>query len=302
MNAFSRFASGPSGDGKLSADKLTKMLVAAIIKNDAGAIASLVPMGADVNRSDEKGNSPLVIAATDPREYGALKALLAAKADPNLPGANGRLPLHSLLRMKDERIMQEGVGLLLEAKADPNKLESQAGAWPAAALHVAIIAGRSDKIIDMLLFAGADPCAGEDSGAGILAPLHLLARSGRYPLLETAFASGADVDRRDASGKTCLIWAAQEGMVKTVEALLERGADPTLKDRDGKDAAARALAVPVEEGRGEILRMLVRFSRDFTVRAEIRELRAGLDTLRRALDQLAGANDALKTVKNGGKT
>jgi ankyrin repeat protein len=283
--SFSKFAAEkPSPDGKLQPEKLTRMLVAAIIKNDAGGIASIVSMGVDLNRSDEKGNSPLTIAATDPRELGALRALLAAKADPNVPGANGKLPLHSLLRMKNERTIPEGLLALLAAKADPNLREALSGGR-ATPLQIALANERSDQILDLLLGGGADPCAGEDKGAGLLAPLHLLARSGRYQLLEMAFDRGAGVDTRDYDGRTCLIWAAHDGMTRTVETLLERGADPTIRDNAGQDAASRASSLPPDDARAAISRLLAKAARDFSLRAEIRELRSTVETLRRLVEQ-----------------
>jgi ankyrin repeat protein len=282
---FSKFATEkPTPDGKLPADKLTKMLVAAIIKNDAGAIASIVSMGVDLNRSDDKGNSPLTIAATDPRELGALRALLAAKADPNVPSANGKLPLHSLLRMKKEYTVPEGLLALLAAKADPNLVETFSGIR-ATPLQVAIANERSDQILDLLLGAGADPCAGEDKAAGLLAPLHLLARSGRYQLLEAAFDRGADIDTRDYQGRTCLIWAVHDGMTRTVETLLERGADPTIRDSSSQDAASWVVTVLADDARLAIGRMLTKASRDFSMRAEIRALRDMVEHLRDTVER-----------------
>lgn len=296
---FSKFAPGGNSGGQaneasMTPEKLTKMLVAAIIKSEAANIKTLAGMGAELNRSDEKGNSPLVIAATDPREYISLRALLDLAADPNAASANGRLPLHSLLRMKDERIMLEGVDMLLSANADPNLLEALPGQMAMAPLQIALVSERSDKIIDALLKGGANPCAGENAAQEVLTPLHILARQGRYPLLETAFAAGADIDRRDFAGRSCLIWAAREGMIKTIEALLERNADPTLKDDAGRDAIIHAQAVPADAGRGEIIRMLTRAAKDFTVRADIRDLRRSVENLKRDVDAVAHKDDDKK--------
>lgn len=296
---FSKFASGGASDGKMPPEKLTRMLVAAILKNDAGGIANLAAMGADLNRSDDKGNSPVTIAATDPREHGALKALLDAKADPNAPSANGKMPLHSVLRMKDEKIMPSAIDMLLTVKADPNIVERGPDGKLMTALQVALAHERSDRIIAMIMAGGADACLGEDPASGMLAPLFVFARGGRYPLLEMAFGAGADIDRRDAAGRTCLLWAARDGMVKTMEMLLERGADPTVKDGDGKDAMAYARVLPVESGRNDLMRMLTRAIREFEVRSEIRDLRQTLDTLRLTVEKAVTAAGALKETKSG---
>ena len=42
-----------------------------------------------------------------------------------------------------------------------------------------------------------------------------------------------DVDARSANGLTPLHWAAANGTPETIEALLEAGADPTVRDDDG---------------------------------------------------------------------
>ena len=298
MTGISKFSAGSArGDGLLPPEKLTRMLVAAVLKNDAGAITNLVKIGADPNRSDEKGNTPLTIAATDPREHESLRALLAGAADPNVAGANGKFPLHSVLRMKEEKIMPGALELLLGAKANPNLIERIQSGKPMTALQVAIAAERSDKIMAILIQGGADACLGEDADAGVLAPLHVFARGGRYPLLELAFGYGADVDRRDHAGRTCLLWAAHDGMVKSMEMLLERGADPTAKDAAGKDAMAYARALPAESGRSDIMRMLTRSLREYEVRSEIKDLRNTLETLRRAVEKAVAAAGALKENK-----
>jgi ankyrin repeat protein len=51
---------------------------------------------------------------------------------------------------------------------------------------------------------------------------------------------GVPVNARDAQGSTALIEAAKGGHVYTVRELLARGADPNLKPRGGKSAAAWA--------------------------------------------------------------
>ena len=48
---------------------------------------------------------------------------------------------------------------------------------------------------------------------------------------------GLDVDIRDGASMTALMWAAFNGRTEQVRALLEKGADPALKDMDGMTAA-----------------------------------------------------------------
>ncbi len=280
---LSKFAGGGSGQN-LSPEKLTEMLVQAILKNDARAIASVITQGANLTLSDSKGNTPLVIAATDPREHGAMQALLAAQANPNLPSANGKLPLHSVLRMKEEKIMPAAIKMLLDAKADVNLVEyrpEQPGMTP---LQVAGAAERSDKIMEILLNAGGDPRLGEDATADRLSPLHILARQGRYPLLELAFAKGVPIDHPDYGGRTCLMWAARSGASRTIEMLLENGADPMLKDKAGHDVLAHAKGAPPDVDTRPIIKAITKASKDYGLRKEVKDLRDEVDELKHTVE------------------
>ena len=52
--------------------------------------------------------------------------------------------------------------------------------------------------------------------------------------------AGADVNARDARGATPFLVSCAAGRVDIIQLLLERGADPTLKDDTGMDAAKTA--------------------------------------------------------------
>lgn len=264
----------------LAPEKLTSMLVTAIVRGDAGGIASIISMGANPNLSDAKGNTPVTIAATDPRDLSPLKALLAAKADPNVPGANGMLPLHSVLRMKDEKHMLAAIEILLAAKADPNLGERRPDGVFQSPLQIAITLNRNDAIIETLMRHGADPCRGDRP------LLHMMAHEGRYGLLEAAHAGGADINRQDVDGLTCLMLAARAGAARTVETLLECGADPTLKDKNGDDAITHARAAPPDTDFRPVIKMMKNAAHDYVLRKELRALRTELASLRTELDGL----------------
>jgi hypothetical protein len=51
---------------------------------------------------------------------------------------------------------------------------------------------------------------------------------------------GAEIDPRDVVGWTPLFYAVVHGRTDIVPVLLERGADPTLRDKDGNSVLARA--------------------------------------------------------------
>ncbi len=273
---MSKFAvSKPAGSPiELSPAEMTEKMVQAILKNDVAAINALIVRGADVNASDSKGNSMILIAATDPREHRALEA-------------NGRMPLHSVLRMKDDKLMPAAAETLFKAKADPNMIETRPNNPPQTAFQVAYEQNRHDRVLEMLLKNGADPTIGEDMAAKIVAPLHALAWTGRYGVLETAYQNGVNLDKPASDGMTCLMLAAREGATKTVEVLLECNADPTLVDRRGQDAIAYAHKSPPETDKRAMLKLLVRAAREFSLRKEIAKLRHDLDDLRRKVEKTA---------------
>lgn len=283
MSGASKFAFG--GGNKtpenVPPEAMTETLVQYILKNDVAKIQTMIAQGADVNASDSKGNSMAVIAATDPREHKALEALLLAKPDLNKPGRNGKLPLHAVLRMKDDKIMPETVDMLLQAGADPNKIETREGHPPSTAFLNALENNRSDAVLQSLLKAGADPSLGEDKETSTLAPLHVLARLGRYGILQSAHAAGTDIDKPDYNGITPLMWAAREGSVKTVELLLQLGADPSRKDKAGQDAPAHASHAPPDVDMRPLIQQMARAAQDHAIRKEISDLREEVDELKR---------------------
>ena len=71
-----------------------------------------------------------------------------------------------------------------------------------------------------------------------------LARSRHH---RPAAGSRCAVDAADNRGRTALIIAAELGYAPTVDLLLKRGADRTLKDREGKTALDLAKNTEVRE-------------------------------------------------------
>ena len=63
-----------------------------------------------------------------------------------------------------------------------------------------------------------------------------LCESGTLGEITQALAAGANPNARDAHGCTALMRAASESNAAVVAALLDAGADKSLKDNDGHDA------------------------------------------------------------------
>ncbi len=85
-----------------------------------------------------------------------------------------------------------------------------------------------------LLDAGGDPNA-EDKGG--YTALMLAASRGHGDLVHLLIESGADLDRQERSaGWSALLWAAKDGRRVSIAILLAHGANPNLRDLDGRNA------------------------------------------------------------------
>jgi N-acyl-D-amino-acid deacylase len=91
-----------------------------------------------------------------------------------------------------------------------------------------------------LLEHGADPNEGRFAG---FAPAFMAVQRGHLHLLRLMIARGADLNARDASGSTLLMWAAanEAGEATLVEELLKLGADAHVTNKVGETALDWAL-------------------------------------------------------------
>lgn len=109
------------------------------------------------------------------------------------------------------------------------------------ALHLAVFFGHPE-IARLLLESGADVTA-RTTNALDNQPLHAAAAgeiTGRVECVRMLLDASAPVNERQAGGSTPLMSAAQNGDGPVLHLLLERGADPSLKDDEGRSAADHA--------------------------------------------------------------
>ncbi|KAK3943504.1 ankyrin repeat protein nuc-2 [Diplogelasinospora grovesii] len=202
--------------------------------------------GVAVNRTDVYGRVPLHYASMHGR-LDMLDSLLDAALETiNLIDHDNFTPLiHSIVHGH-----LECVGRLLEksARLDP---VSEADHVP---LNLACEHG-SVAIVELLLKHGAQILPDAEG----LYPQHLVARSGQTPELLLLLKNyGADLDQIDKLyGWTPLVHAASEGNVPCLQALLNVGADPNI--RDEKDLPAMYYAA--WEGHLECMRLLTPFNK-----------------------------------------
>jgi len=144
----------------------------------------------------------------------ALRALLARKADVNLPQIDGATALHWAVYRDD----LESADLLIRAGARVTAA-NRTGVTP---LAMASLYGHV-PMIERLLKAGADP---NEHGPNGERPIMYAARNGDPAAIRLLVGAGADVNAaEDLRGTTALMWAAEERHPEAVRVLLAAGAD-----------------------------------------------------------------------------
>ena len=169
----------------------------------------------------------------------AVKSLLEAGVDPDVPDKDGETPL--LLAAYFGRT--EVVRLLLDSGAEID----MADAFGRTPLMRASQLGRGE-VVQLLLGASADLTIKD--GKGITALMYAADVSGDEEVFRYILEAGADVDARDNAGRTALMWAAKEGLVEAVQILLDAGADPEASDTKGATALGLSEASARAEKRG----------------------------------------------------
>ena len=233
---------------------------------DPSVVALLLAAGADPEVRDGEDATPLHLAASggDPS---IVALLLDAGREVDSRNAWGRTPLHLVAAGGDPSV----VALLLEAGVDPEVRDGE----DATPLHRAVSSRSSDNV-SLLLAAGAELEARDSGGETPL--LRALDIGGRRDSLTVAalLDAGADVTARSPNGETPLYravrWTHDPGVVRrllglgadpngeaqlgrplhaaagspdnleTVLALLEGGADVTLRDDNGNTALHTAVS------------------------------------------------------------
>jgi ankyrin repeat protein len=223
-----------------------------------------------------------VLDATEAGTLDDVQKSVSAGGDVNMVSSDSRRksPLHAAV----EREHSEMVEFLLDRGAD---LVGRGSGYPM--LFVAAAHKYSAKMTALLLRRGADPNAIDDKGT---TPLFAVARSVWFDVLEKLIEAGADVNFRDPAGSTPLHDAAQNTdaqgrairiLVKhganldaqdhlgytplhvalehtcsdAANALLDLGANPTIRDEEGRTPAQLVTdSVKLYPGIPEILRRI----------------------------------------------
>ena len=231
-------------------------------------MASLIASGADVNATNNLGQTPLHVAAgniggwdgNDPPVNEPFQLLIYHKANVNARDNQGRTPL-DILMASDSSFKQEATALLIKAGAKLNQPDKE-GMTP---LHKVAASGSafSGSTVQSLLDSGADPNTRDQQGR---TPVHLLL-TGEWPWhsagenLQKLATVGADFSAKDNDGKTPLHYLAALGGQRPL--FFIRGIDQIFVDAkvnfNARDNAGDTpLHIAAKTGTGDVFDWLVK--------------------------------------------
>ncbi len=214
----------------------TPLHIAARHSKKPAIITALIKAGAKVSARTNLGLTPLHVAAAKNKTPAILNTLLRAGAKLNARTQIGWTPLHMAANNKI-------TAALLDAGAKVNARTEKG--W--TRLHMIAEIGKSPVDVTTLVKAGADPNARDEKG---LTPLHYAARHSKYPVILTSLIqAGAKVSLKANHGLTPLhVAAALSKTPAVVFVLLDAGANPMARDKSGKTSWDYAKENPILKG------------------------------------------------------
>ncbi len=200
----------------------------ASFKGYANLIDTLAKAGADPNLPDRYGQTPLDLALAY-KNPNVIRALLHLGSSLQA----SRLAANKAMEAAALRGQVDTIRTLIESGFDINAPTASGSTY----LHDAALKGQT-KAVQLLLDRGANIEAVNSSGG---TPLHDAALGGSSDVMRILLDHGAAVNARDTeSAATPLMLAASLARTSAISLLLARGADPSLRDRQGHSALDRA--------------------------------------------------------------
>ena len=215
-------------------------LVQLAMSDQRQAALTLIDQGADVNRPAEDGSTALLWAAhrDDPV---LVERLLKAHADAKAANHYGATPMSEAAAYGDPAVLE----LLLKAGADPDTADADGQTALMIVAHTSNL-----KAAELLLAHGAHVDATETLRGQTA--LHFAAAESQPAMVQELLRHRADPNARSKiehdlrqvsaepriqwrapGGLTPLLYAARQGCMECVQALLRARADPNLSDPDG---------------------------------------------------------------------
>lgn len=219
--------------------------------------------GADINKINARGDTPLLLASQTDRSRYYLPRLFRYPLDVHVKNAAGFTALYYAVKNNDdccmEMLLKHGAdpkfvdkddntllhiaaqsdafysaGHLARYKLNPNQLNK----YKLAPLHIAILKHFDHTAHSIIWLADTNPnipMAGES-------PLIFAVRNELLEVVRDLVEKGADVNAKDAMGHSALDLAlTRRDNISIMYELLKHGADPDAKDANGDTPLARAL-------------------------------------------------------------
>lgn len=214
----------------------TALMYAARSPAPTPVLAALVKAGAKVSDVDENGQGPLGYAVASAGAE-TISFLLSAGANPRASDQNGSTVLMLACAQTAD---PEVVRILLKAGARVDDLDD----YRYTPIFYALYNERRDDILPILFDAGAK---GDIRAIDGTTALMMASYFGNAALVARLVSVGAPINAADDQGKTALMYACEQNQDDSaIRALLEAGADISIRDEDGalaRDYLARNAAL-----------------------------------------------------------
>ena len=210
----------------------------ALLSGDKDRIKFLVSKGADVNKPDLQGWTPLTAAARQRRNE-TIDLLVELGADPNKADGNGLTPLAAAL-MRDhvpsiKTLVEHGADVEVPGQEDfrplalalAEKKYEAAQALMDGGADVSIASGNQGLTPLMIVAGQTGPAEGSIFLPGSLRPTDIA---------KALVDKGANIDAQADNGMTALMIAAANNSAPMVGLLMAAGADPDVKNAQGQTA------------------------------------------------------------------
>jgi ankyrin repeat protein len=216
----------------------------AVRADDVDMVRLLLSAGADASAATREGITPLSLAAVNGSTR-VTSVLLEAGAN-----VNAVLPEGETILMTAARTGQpDVVDMLLAHGADLNARENWFGEtaliWAAAENHAGAVRVLVRHGADVNARSNALVVPRRRNGQSILplgswTPLMYAARQGALESTKALLDAGADMNQIDPDGATALVLAIINANYDVAAALIEKGADPNIGDKEANMAALYA--------------------------------------------------------------
>ena len=199
------------------------------LDHEIAAVENAIQEGANVNQPDDKGRTPLYLAASA-GQLKIMSMLIGANANVNLPAISGDTPLY-IAALKGHL---ESARLLIEAGANVNQLNDK-GRTP---LIGAAYKGRLE-IVRLLIEARTNVNNSDVNGK---TPILMATLKGHLEIVRLLIEAGANINQPKEDGGTPLIIATERGNLEIVRVLIEAGANVNQLNNRGESALYLAVS------------------------------------------------------------